>query len=216
MPNCSATPDPQRCRFQFSLRGLLIAQTAFVLLVGVAYLLEVIDAVVLLPVTVPWHSSARRGLINMGVPVSFVTGYVSFAFIRLGEWAVLALVNLILGLLRSKRAHVGAWLLAIAFPFKDLVLSPQMAFYFNVRVVSLFGSLIGLAAWFIGWRLRGRDYERAVELRPKWLRSGLQIAVWILLAIAGSWGWVMLVEVKAELQPFIEQMLNYTAPGQVP
>jgi hypothetical protein len=123
---------------------------------------------------------------------------------NLHGWCAMALINLILGLLRSRTAHAGAWLLALAFPFTNSIVFPVYAFSFDIHVVSFFGIPIGLAAWFVGWRLRGRNYGRALELRPKWLHNSLTVAVWILVGVLGSWGWTMLVEWRSKTETLLD------------
>lgn len=199
---------PARHRLQFSMRALLVIPLVLVIYVGLAVAIDLYASHVSFSLFgIGWLSDTRYWLIGAGVPANFVTGYIAFAQLRLPGWIVLAAATLFLGLRRSRRAHLLAWLLALAFPISELIghsWASASGFFpgvnvllsFNVRIVSAFGFVVGIAAWLIGWSLRGRRYDLAAERRATWFSRVVQIAIWALILAVSVYGWTALASLR--------------------
>lgn len=106
----------QRRRFQFSLRTLLFTCLAFHLSIGfVGATSFVAFRCGYQWFGIYWMSSVRRFLIDdWGWSTKFVCSYGTFSMDALPTWIVLAPICFLLGLARSKYAHIFAWAIAAA------------------------------------------------------------------------------------------------------
>ncbi|MCP4549335.1 MAG: hypothetical protein GY835_23015 [bacterium] len=202
VPDQSSEPR----RTQFSIRTVLLAPLVLVVFVGLAAAVEdATDWGLFLLLGGDRFTGALNWLVGLDDPTGTVRRYVVFALFLLPEWTVLAVVTLVLGLRRSRFAHHSlAWLLALAFPVKDFIFDSwltsscdgSLPVSYNVQVVSALGAVIGIGAWYIGWRIRGRYYDLAVEHRPAGTSRSMQIVIWTLVLIASGYGWAALTRLK--------------------
>lgn len=195
-------------RMQFTIRGLLLVPLLLVIFVGLAAMIDdVADTICLLSIGDAWFLEIQSWLIRAGIPASFVTKYVPFALLRLPEWIVLAAVTLTLGLQRSRRSHLLAWLLILSFPLSEAIADSwhtssgkipgiDLLMSFRIRIVSAFGLLVGMTPWFLGWWIRGRHYDERPERRASRLSHSVHIAIWSLVLIGSGYGWATLARLK--------------------
>ena len=118
-----------------------------------------------------WMSATRHQLVDWGVPAQFVTGYIYFVLLHLPKWTALAAITFSLGLIRLRRAHQLAWALSAAVPVVDVLFAALFSSPFGLYVsptslglrvyvfIPACGSLVGVAAWWAGYFLRGRHYR---------------------------------------------------------
>ncbi|NLS91112.1 MAG: hypothetical protein GXX96_02890 [Planctomycetaceae bacterium] len=198
---------PARRRLQFSMRALLLAPLILVIYVGLAVIIDAYAFSVSCRVFGMWLIDARHWLIGLGFSTDFVTSYLGLALVRLPGWLVLASVAFLMGLRRCRRAHLLAWLLALAFPLSELILDSWLAasglfgeadlfLNFNVRIVSAFGFVVGVGAWSIGWFIRGRRYDLAAERRPTWFSRVVQVVIWTFVLAVSIYGWTALARLR--------------------
>lgn len=198
----------ERRRTQFTIRGLLLVPILMVIFVGLAATIDnVADTICLLSIGDAWFLEIQYWLIGAGVPASFVTKYVPFALLRLPEWIVLAVAALTLGLQRSRRSRLLAWLLILSFPLSEAIADSwhtssgdipgiDLLMSFRIRIVSAFGLLVGIIPWFLGWWIRGRHYDDTAERRTTRVSRSVQIVVWTLVLIGSGSGWAALARLK--------------------
>ncbi|MCE5303975.1 MAG: hypothetical protein LLF97_12835 [Planctomycetaceae bacterium] len=143
-----------------------------------------------------WLAGARHGLIDAGMSEWLVCGWVNFALMDSAEWLAIFLISMGLGLIRSKKVHMAAWLWIIASYGQKLVMAALIGpnllslSHPNVLIVWLFIVPIGFAGWWIGYRLRGHDYSRARPVSPAWLSIMLQVVLAVGLLTAAVDGWM--------------------------
>jgi len=196
-------------RLQYGVRALMLAPLVMIVFVGLACFVDIYTSLLSYWLFgFGWERDVWNWLIGVGIPVSFVTGYVSFALLRLPGWLVLAVATFALGLRRSRRSHFLAWLFALSFPLSELIASSwfdssghsfsdsSLLTSFHVRIVSAFGFAVGISAWFLGWWMRGRNYDDAAERRVTSFGRTVQIAIWTLVLIGSGYGWFGLVSLR--------------------
>ncbi len=207
-PEAQPGPSTETRRLQFGIRTILLVPLIFIVFVG---LVTVIDDYAYLSSCrlfgIGWCSKFQSWLIGAEVPVWFVVDYLSQALVRFPGWMVLAGITFSLGLRRSRRAHFLAWLLALAIPLWEAVFASWVAssdpfqgdtllFRVNGQIVSALGFVIGIGAWLVGWRIRGRHYDLAAERWPTWISRSVQIVFWTLVVAASVSGWSALAKLR--------------------
>jgi len=180
----------QRRRFQFSLRTLLFTCLAFHLSIGfVGATSFVAFRCGYQWFGIYWMSSVRRFLIDdWGWSTKFVCSYGTFSMDALPTWIVLAPICFLLGLARSKYAHIFAWAIAAAMPVASAISDsqfPALLMTSYVRVVSLFATAIVLGCWWLGWFSRGRTEQQRNEFQSWWMQGILTV----LIVTISSYGW---------------------------
>ncbi len=201
---------PEKGRIQFSMRALILVPLVMVIFVGLAVFVDVCATLASYRLFgIGWEGNARHWLLGVGVPVPLVTRFICFAITRVPGWLVLAVVTFTLGLRRSRHSHFLAWLLALAFPFSDLIYDAwfdsssfasganfSLLTSFHIRIVSAFGFVVGIAAWSLGWWIRGCHYDDAVDRHATWMSRSVQIAAWAFVAMASAYGWYGLASLR--------------------
>ncbi len=106
-------------------------------------------------------------------------------------WLLLMAVTFTLGLWRSRRADVAAWLLCCSFPLTEAILFRQLPLPAIVAVagVQLIGTLMGCAAWLAGWWIRGRKEGVAKPGSPGRGRVLRTASLWLLVICFSTYGW---------------------------
>ena len=129
-----------------------------------------LEAVVALSGPPGWMSTIRNTLIDWGLPIRFVTAYVSFALLRAPQWCLLAATTFALGLTHKRWAHRLAWVVSLSTPIADIVNdvlpsgswwggSPDLVADPKLRLISATGALIGVIAWWLAYLVRGRHAQ---------------------------------------------------------
>ena len=114
-----------------------------------------------------WIIAIRNELFDWGVSKQFVANYVVHALLDLPQWAVVAGITFFLGLTHIRRAHQFAWMFSVAVPFANLLVGSLTLFVYDLLpslsitlraffLIPACGTLIGFAAWWAGYLLRGR------------------------------------------------------------
>ncbi|MCE9555366.1 MAG: hypothetical protein K8T91_18610 [Planctomycetes bacterium] len=181
---------PWRRRPQFRLRTFMFTCVAFHLSIGfVGATTFAADMLSYQWFGGRWMGEVRRTLVDhWGWPTDFVCTYGSFSMLALPTWIALAPIGFLLGLAKSKYAHLLAWTLAIAMPVAssiDDVRSPVLLTPSYIRIISLVGMAIVLGCWWLGWIIRGRTEQQRTEFQSWWIRGFLAMVV---VAIS-SYGW---------------------------
>jgi len=186
------TEGAQRLRkHRFTLADLLTFVTAIPVCIGVIAAIEFTASKKSLNwFGSAWHSDVRHFLVdNVGLPLNFVTGYVSFALIDLPAWACYAAIALVFGVIRSNWSFTigGAFILSI-FVW-DLMSDYFVGFHtwINFRFVSLFGVVLATSCFAVTRRIRGCSHVLA--RRTDRIAKGF-IYLFIVATVAMSiYGW---------------------------
>ena len=140
---------------------------------------------------IEWRSNVRHFLIDsVGLPMNFVTGYVSFAMIDLPAWICYSVIALTLGLIRSK------WAMMIGVTFIMSVFAWDLASdYFsglggqiNTRLVSMFGVAVPALSFALARVVRGHtDVPKRKTGRVAIGFTCLAIVISLATSIYGWW-----------------------------
>jgi len=149
---------------------------AFGVALLICFAVDLVGDVLELLLPLGWRAGVREVVLRVGAPESFVTGRLSFALLRLPEWALLGLV---IGLVRGLGGRLGeriGWYAAWAYPVVDIgsyisiasVVGLQVSyghhFWLGTVLAAAMGTPWGLLAWWLAGKVAG---SRAVGGGPE-------------------------------------------------
>lgn len=137
-----------------------------------------------------WTAYLRNELINLGM----ATDRAFFLMEVLEDLTALVpfgITSLILGLLRSRLAHVVALVLIAAWPISAIV---PLAFggWPHGRLGTLIGTALCVFCWSICWGIRGCHYGAGYRLGNKFIITCTLPALVTILVFLGAIGWIII------------------------
>jgi len=159
---------------RFSLFDLLLVISAFPVCIGIASAIEYSASNLWEELFgFDWRYTVRRTLIDdVGIPVDFVTEYVTFAINKVPAWVCYCVISSILGLLRTKWVDLSCIVFIISIGLWDFYSDYIIGLHasLNLRVVSLFGVFLATVCLFGARKLR--RHHAMTSLRnydPLWI-----------------------------------------------
>lgn len=200
-------------KHSFTLAGLLTFVTAVPVCIGIVAAVEFTASYQSYEwFGGAWYSDVRHFLVDrVGVPVSFVARYVSFAMIDVPGWVCCVAIAFVLGLIRSKLAFI----VGVAF-IPSVCVWDFTSDYFsglhghlNLRLVSLFGVSVIALSFAVSRRIRGGTQMR--EQKTGRIAIGFTcVAIGASLAVS-QYGW-SLVNLHREAGLEVQEMFRNAEP----
>jgi hypothetical protein len=182
---------------RFSLTSMLVAIAALPVGIGLIWAVEDlawISAYAYLDYTSGWGPLATLRALD-ALPSGNLYRAISEIEFGLPMFFVLAGTGFTMGLIRSRKTHVAYWFLPASLILAAVfaIFSPNYSYYVMWRFhlpIHLIGAMGVSVGWFAGWLIRGRQYDRAMQITNCWQRSVVVCAAFLALALS-SYGWSM-------------------------